>query len=200
MAQSSASAASSEFFKQNAPKGSVARPRHRVNGESFTSSGFLKGTHSRVSGSSKKDLLFNATATSGQSFATTSPYATPFILIEERDNRWKIDDRLKDTLDSRDAIPFLRTNDPEYKEIITKKGKKSLLNVVYIAGSGSKIMSPMKLAQPKSRTNNAPLSDMKARVSNFMKRREQHWQHYILPISKLNCELHPSQKITFEKI
>jgi hypothetical protein len=61
-------------------------------------------------------------------------------------------------------------------------------------------MSPVKLAQPKSRTNNAPLSDMKARVSNFMKRREQHWQHYILPISKLNCELHPSQKITFEKI
>jgi hypothetical protein len=107
MANSSASAASSEFFKQNAPKGSVARPRHhRPNADSLTSSGFLKntfqnaGTHSRISSGSKKDLLFNATATSAQSYAT-APYSTPFILVEERDNRWKVDDKLKETLDSR---------------------------------------------------------------------------------------------------
>jgi hypothetical protein len=143
MANSSASAASSEFFKQNAPKGSVARPRHRPGADSLTSSGFLKntfqnaGSHSRISGGSKKDLLFNATATSAQSYAT-APYSTPFILVEERDNRWKIDDKLKETLDSRDAIPFLRTNDPDYKQVIKSKGKLKDLNICYAnAGSGS---------------------------------------------------------------
>jgi hypothetical protein len=45
-----------------------------------------------------------------------------------------------------------------------------------------------------------PMTDLKARVHNFLKRREQHWQQYVLPISQLNEELHPSQKITFEKI
>lgn len=44
------------------------------------------------------------------------------------------------------------------------------------------------------------MTDLKARVHNFLKRREQHWQQYVLPISQLNEELHPSQKITFEKI
>ena len=125
MANSSASAASSEFFKQNAPKGSVARPRHRPGADSLTSSGFLKntfqGSQSRITSGSKKDI-FNATATSAQSYAT-APYSTPFVLVEERDNRWRVDNRLKDTLDSREAIPFLRTNDPEYKEIIKTKGK-----------------------------------------------------------------------------
>lgn len=43
LALSSSSAASSEFFKSNAPKGSVARPR-RIGGESITSSGFLRNT------------------------------------------------------------------------------------------------------------------------------------------------------------
>ncbi len=98
MSNSSASAASSEFFKQNAPKGSVARPRFRgPNGESLSSSGFVKNnlnnTHSRMSSNadgSKRDLLFNATGTSAASYAT-APYSTPFILVEERDNRWRID-------------------------------------------------------------------------------------------------------------
>ena len=133
MAHSSASAASSEFFKQNAPKGSVARPRHRVGAESLTSSGFLKntfqGSHSRISNGSKKDLMFNATATSAASYAT-APYSTPFILVEERDNRWKIDDKLKQTKDSKDAIPFLRVNDVEYKEVIKTKGKLKDINII----------------------------------------------------------------------
>jgi hypothetical protein len=62
-------------------------------------------------------MLFNATATSGGSAFNSvnngsfSPYSTPFILAEQRDNKWKIDQRLKDTLDMKQAIPFLRTND-----------------------------------------------------------------------------------------
>ena len=62
---SSSGAASSEFFKLNAPKGSVARPR-RIGADSLTSSGFLKKTFQNpynvsVSGNSAKELLFNAT-------------------------------------------------------------------------------------------------------------------------------------------
>ena len=45
-----------------------------------------------------------------------------------------------------------------------------------------------------------PLADVKHRVTNFIKRRENNWQQYVLPISKLNEQWHPSQKITFEKI
>lgn len=52
----------------------------------------------------------------------------------------------------------------------------------------------------KSKSGQQPMTDLKARVHNFLKRREQHWQQYVLPISQLNEELHPSQKITFEKI
>jgi hypothetical protein len=51
-----------------------------------------------------------------------SPYSTPFVLAEQRDNKWKVDQRLKDTLEMKQAIPFLRTNDPECKQIIYKKG------------------------------------------------------------------------------
>jgi hypothetical protein len=127
LAVSSSSAASSEFFKSNAPKGSVARPR-RIGGESITSSGFLRNTFHSKNQTSGKDLLFNATATSGGSAFNSvnngsfSPYSTPFILAEQRDNKWKIDQRLKDTLEMKQAIPFLRTNDQEYKQVIYKKG------------------------------------------------------------------------------
>jgi hypothetical protein len=72
--------------------------------------------------------MFNATATSAASYAT-APYSTPFILVEERDNRWKIDDKLKQTKDSKDAIPFLRVNDVEYKEVIKTKGKLKDINI-----------------------------------------------------------------------
>lgn len=84
---SSSSAASSEFFKQNAPKGSVARPK-RIGGDSLTSSGYLRNTfhNTKNSGGSPKsgnEKFFSQTATSQNSaFAsiTGSPYSTPFIL------------------------------------------------------------------------------------------------------------------------
>jgi hypothetical protein len=133
LAASSSSAASSEFFKQNAPKGSVARPR-RVGGDSLTSSGFLKNAKNSNGFSTNKELLFNATATTqGSAFASVnggSPYSTPFYLTEEKDNKYRIDNRLKRTLQMKEAIPFLRTNDNEYKEIIYKKGKKGQMRSI----------------------------------------------------------------------
>ena len=78
-----------------------------------------------------------------------SPYSTPFVLAEQRDNKWKVDQRLKDTLEMKQAIPFLRTNDPEYKQIIYKKGTNLLVKKfdVYIGGANrtsSSQFSPIK--------------------------------------------------------
>lgn len=179
--------------------------------------------HSRMSNggphnlsNSKKDLLFSATATSANSaFGSVigSPYSTPFILVEERDNKWKIDQRLKDTLDSREAIPFLRTNDPEYKEIIYKKNNsKFRSNTIHDLSSpmsgnspsngaaSGYATSPFKMSPSKKPPTGGDVNNMKHRLSNFLKRREQNWQQYVLPISKLNEQWHPTYKITFEKI
>jgi len=65
--------------------------------------------------------------------------------------------------------------------------------------SGSVVLSPLKINAPKQ-NQNEPVPDLKSRVTNFLNRRENGWQRYVLPISKLNEEWHPSQKITFEKI
>jgi hypothetical protein len=65
------------------------------------------------------------------------------------------------------------------------------------------ILSPLKINGPKALQTGPEgmvVPDLKARVSNFLKRREQGWQQYVLPISSLNEQWHPSQKITFEKI
>jgi hypothetical protein len=89
LAASNSSAASSEFFKTNAPKGSVARPRRTLRDSMSQSGGNqLGGTQTSFHGTnaSGKDLLFNNTHTSINSgkFNTSvhagSPFATPFIL------------------------------------------------------------------------------------------------------------------------
>ena len=95
----------------------MARPR-RIGGDSLTSSGFLKNAKNSNGFSTNKELLFNATATTqGSAFASVnggSPYSTPFYLMEEKDNKYRIDNRLTRTLEMKEAIPFLRTNDTEY--------------------------------------------------------------------------------------
>jgi hypothetical protein len=135
-------------------------------------------------------LLFNATATSGGSgFGASvnngsfSPYSTPFVLVEERDNKWKIDQRLKDTLEMKQAIPFLRTNDPEYKEIVLKKNKQNFRsNTIHgemspLGQTVSSNLSPDKLSKhSRIHESGIPTSDYKSRVTNFLKRREQNWQ------------------------
>jgi hypothetical protein len=116
-----------------------------------------------------------------------SPYSTPFVLVEERDNKWKIDQRLKDTLDMKQAIPFLRTNDPEYKEIVLKKNKQNFRSNTIHGDIGSPLgktaslnISPDKLSISKQskggHESGIPMGDVKKRVTNFLKRREQNWQ------------------------
>jgi hypothetical protein len=41
--------------------------------------------------------------------------------VEERDNKYRIDERLLQSKQMKQAIPFLRTNDDEYKQIVYKK-------------------------------------------------------------------------------
>ena len=107
------------------------------------------------------------------------------------------------------AIPFLRTNDPEYKELVLKKNKQKFRsNFIHgemspLGKTASMNFSPEKLSVSKhsrGHESGIPTSDLKHRVTNILKRREQNWQHYVLPISKLNEEWHKSKKITFEKI
>ncbi len=84
------------------------------------------------------------------------------------------------------AIPFLRTNDPEYKEIVLKKNKQNFRsNTIHgdiaspLGKTASLNMSPDKLSVSKyskgGHESGIP-TDVKKRVTNFMKRREQNWQ------------------------
>jgi hypothetical protein len=50
--------------------------------------------------------------------AQTAPYSTPFYLIEDKSNKYKITDKLKKTISDKNQIPFLRTNDDEYYRVI----------------------------------------------------------------------------------
>lgn len=50
--------------------------------------------------------------------AQTAPYSTPFYLIEDRTNKYKINEKLKRTIANKNEIPFLRTNDDEYIKLV----------------------------------------------------------------------------------
>lgn len=56
--------------------------------------------------------------------------------------------------------------------------------------SGSVVLSPLK--QAKNKIPLGAAKDIKDRVFNIVKRRELGWQQYVLPISKLNEQWHPS--------
>ena len=211
LAASSSQAASSDFFKQNAPRGSVARPRH-VGGESFGSSvGFINASGQRQS----RDVLNGTSSTQNSAFLSYtggSVFATPFVLVEDRDNKYKIDDRLKQTVQVKDSIPFLRTNDNDYKEVVYSTKQNQIRSSSFYSGSkqfrhaGSVALSPVRYIADRSRhivvneDQQVRVPDFKHRASNFLRRREGGWQQYVLPISKLNEGWHKSQKITFEKI
>lgn len=99
-------------------------------------------------------------------------------------------------------------NDHEYKSVIKKKSRMHSTMYGTPSGvpegenrtSGSVVLSPLKLNGAKHNQKEPGVPDLKSRVTNFLHRRENGWQKYVLPISKLNEEWHPSQKITFERI
>ena len=96
-----ASLTNQEFFRQNAPEGSVARLPRQVSGSPRHSSVGLKtfqqgsSTHRR---SGTIDPNFQG-----------SKYATPFILQKDRSNRHRVVEENVKTLGHTTEIPFLRT-------------------------------------------------------------------------------------------
>ena len=56
----------------------------------------------------------NSTMRSSNGFSATSPFSTPFYLVEDKTNKYRINENLKKTINDKNMIPFLRTNDEEY--------------------------------------------------------------------------------------
>jgi hypothetical protein len=79
-----------------------------------------------------------------RSIAGGSFYSTPFVLELEKSNKYKIDDRLKETVSLKNAIPFLRTNDQEYKEVVYKRGNRGSSLFGSPDKQGTAIISPVK--------------------------------------------------------
>lgn len=135
-----------------------------------------------------------------RSIAGGSFYSTPFVLELEKSNKYKIDDRLKDTVPLKNAIPFLRTNDQEYKEVVYRRSHRGSSLFGSPVKQGGATLNFVKHVQSPTAAQTMNVPDIKRRLHNFVRKREAGWQKYVLPISKLNEELHPSQKITFERI
>lgn len=82
-------------IRLNAPKKSVGRI-----------------SHTRVSSMNQRSL--NSTMGSSNGFRQSSPIvspakATPFYLVQERDNKYKYDERVEKSIDFSNMIPFLRS-------------------------------------------------------------------------------------------
>ena len=100
----------------------------------------------------------------------TGRYATPFYLIQDKSNKYRIDENLKKTVDNKEMIPFLRTNDDEYWKVISK-GRRSLQpsamgRSYYNEGSSPK--SPMK-------TQYADTKSARSRIAKIIRKKEDGW-------------------------
>ena len=91
----------SEFFRQNAPKTSVARisrPRRDDGFSPSMSTGMKTFATKRRAGSVNE-----------QSNMGGSNYDTPFLLEKEAGNKFKVTQDVEKTMDKQSEIPFLRT-------------------------------------------------------------------------------------------
>ena len=161
-----------EQLREAAPAHSVARTRlssaygHRRNPPSLAGS-WTSASKGRASPAERKTSLS----------ALEKPFATPFVLAAERTNKYKVDQRLKQTQDNKCMIPFLRMIDAEYTSVVRNRG-----------GYHSH--------QP-SQTHYLEANKRRVRAA---KKQERGWEQYVIPISGYNERVHKSQKITFDKI
>ena len=169
-----ASVTNQEFFRQNAPEGSVARlPR----GGSSLSPSSSVGFKSFNSGAHKRSGTIDVANPNFQG----SQYATPFILQKDASNRHRVAEELKKTMGQTSEIPFLRT---QYDAMKLSKTHHGTFMGKYIGGEAG--------------------DDQQARARAIklkrMARKEQGWDNNIKPISKYNSQVHPSMRIPFEQI
>ena len=176
-----ASLTNQEFFRQNAPEGSVARlPRNEFNGSPKTSSvGFKTFNTSQQKRSGTLDPNFQG-----------SKYATPFILQKDKSNVHRVAEDVPKTVGQTSEIPFLRTQiDP------MRLGKT--INGNFGAGG----FFDAKRVQPSPnmtfQSQSERLEQLKLRR---LARKEAGWNNNIKPISKYNSQVHPSMRVPFEQI
>ncbi|CDW91563.1 UNKNOWN [Stylonychia lemnae] len=179
----------SEFFRSQAPSNSVARTRRAQSSYRSTRQSMNFGNNQNFDDSQRFDQV---------SQSLIAPKATPFYLIHDKSNKHRIDKRVKETQSLKNCIPFLRVNDDDYKKVINQPQQKSFRRkqTTYIS---QYYENKPQNAQQRTRFQ----SGEKRYDQNYYrkaKRREKGWEQYILPISKLNTELHLSQKISFDKI
>jgi len=103
-----------------------------------------------------------------------SVYATPFVLDNDKANKYSVNDKVKVSQDPEQThmIPFLRDHDA------TEHRAK---------------------AENEGRTLNRRVGRSAASRKHLM-RRELSWNNYAKPISKYNMAVHGSMKIPFERV
>ena len=173
-----------EFFRQNAPKKSVARvrkgsPGRMMNGSPNSSVGFQSTQGGKKRAHSVADQ---------SSIMSGSRYDTPFLLQKEPGNKFKVVKEVETTMPGHHAeIPFLRSH------IDPKEFSRTHANDFWAAGGFTGANSPKRaLSQVK---------DRKKAISLKRKmRREIGWNNFVQPISTYNSKVHPSMRIVFEHI
>ena len=98
------------------------------------------------------------------------------------DNRWKYLPDIEKTRPTKDAIPFLRSSSVEYRQLVKKARNRRASRNDGSFNSAGKIN----------------ISGMKKRMKEL--RKETGWDAYVKPISAYNEIVHPSMKISFERI
>ena len=168
----------SEFFRQNAPPGSVARiPSVYGSGQKNPNSSVGFKTFNEHKRSRSK---FEGTSQMGGSM-----YDTPFVLEKEKNNRHRVEKQVETTMVQSSEIPFLRTQIDAFAFSKTHNG--GFGNNVFTESANRSFSQGMRgQAQVK-------------RVKQ-LKKKEQGWDNYIKPISKYNSQVHPSMRIPFEQI
>ena len=115
-----------------------------------------------------------------------SPKATPFYLVQERDNRYKYDERCERSIDFSNMIPFLRGHeDSRSVQGLRVARARSMNNTWSFQRSGRKIMANKNREEPEKEA---------------LTKKEGGFDLRIKPISQINERLHPSQKTRFEMI
>ena len=179
-----ASLTNQEFFRQNAPEGSVARlPR---------ADGSLSPKHSSIGFKSFKSSAHKRSGTlDPNSNFQGSQYATPFILNQDKSNRHKVMEEVKRTVNQSSEIPFLRAHYDPVKLAKTHAGG--------FGGAGAGPLPSQNLTGGGGAfmTTNERMEQLKLRR---LARKEQGWDNNIKPISKYNSQVHPSMRIPFEQI
>ena len=168
-----ASVTNQEFFRQNAPEGSVARLPRGGSSLSPSSSVGFKSFHS--GGAHKRSGTIDVQNPNFQG----SSYATPFILQRDVSNRHRVDDNIKKTVNQTTEIPFLRTQFDAMKMSRTQHG--TFMGQYFGEGDNQEARA-------------------KAIKLKRLARKEQGWDNNIKPISKYNSQVHPSMRIPFEQI